>query len=89
MTVKTVDKKGRLMLGSNFAGRLVIVDDTVPGKVTVSPAVAIPEREAWLYDNEIALRLVRAGLEEARAGEFSKSPPDLKADAALIADPEG
>ena len=83
MTTKLVDSKGRLMLGSRLAGRMVIIDDTNPDCIVITPAVAIPEREAWLYKNEEALRRVREGLELARKGQFCKTPPDLEADAAL------
>jgi hypothetical protein len=83
MTSKVVDSKGRLMLGSRLAGRMVIVDDSDPDCIVITPAVAIPEREAWLYKNEGAMNRVRAGLEQARQGRFSESPPDLDADAAL------
>jgi hypothetical protein len=83
MTTKLVDKKGRLMLGSAFAGRMVIVDDSDPEQIVISPAVAIPEREAWLYKNKEALNRVRKGLQQARESQFSESPPDLDKDAAL------
>ena len=83
MTTKLIDGKGRLMLGSKLAGRMVIVDDSDPAHIVITPAVAIPEKEAWLYKNKEALESVRAGLEQARKGEFSKFPPDLDADRAL------
>ena len=86
MTTKLVDVKGRLMLGSRLAGRMVIVDVSDPEHIVITPAVAIPEKEAWLYKNQVALERVRAGLEQARQGKFSKSPPDLDADAALADD---
>jgi hypothetical protein len=83
MATKLVDNKGRLMLGSRLAGRMVIINDSDPDHIIITPAVAIPEREAWLYQNEEALRRVRLGLEQARAGDFCETPPDLDADAAL------
>ncbi|HEX5445574.1 MAG TPA: hypothetical protein VFW87_17235 [Pirellulales bacterium] len=83
MTTKQVDSKGRLTLGAEFAGSLVIVDDSEPGTLVIRKAVAIPEREAWLYRSEKALAAVRRGLEQARNGEFSGRPPDIAADAAL------
>lgn len=52
------------------------------------PARIIPEREAWLYENEEAREAVRRGLAQARAGRFSQSPPDLKADRELVEDLE-
>jgi hypothetical protein len=83
MVTKLIDKKGRLMLGAALAGRMVIVDDSDPNQIVISPAVAIPEREAWLYKNKVALSRVRKGLEQAKASAFSESPPDLDKDAAL------
>jgi hypothetical protein len=62
---------------------MVIIDDSDPARIIITPAVAIPEGEAWLYKNAEALRRVREGLEQARQGKFSTSPPDLDADAAL------
>ena len=88
MTTKTIDSKGRLALGSDFAGRLVLVDETDPDKIIITLARAIPEKEAWLYRNEEALDLVRHGLAQARKRRFSKTPPDIDADAALAAEIE-
>ena len=89
MTTRVVDSKGRIALGSRFVGRTVIVDDSDPDRIVVTPAVVIPEREAWLYRNEKALTSVRQGLAEARQRRLSKKPPDLDADAALIAEWDG
>ena len=45
MNTKIVDKKGRLMLGTALAGRMVIVDDSDPDNIVISPAVkAIPKK---------------------------------------------
>ncbi len=82
MTIKLVDSKGRLALGSAFAGRMVIINDEDPDRLVITLAVAIPEREAWLYQNPAALDLVRTGLEQARAREFVEGP-DLDTDTAL------
>jgi len=38
---------------------------------------SVPEREAWLHENEVAKELVARGLDQAAAGQFSESPPDL------------
>jgi hypothetical protein len=37
MTTKIIDKKGRLMLGAALARRMVIVDDSDPEKIVISP----------------------------------------------------
>jgi hypothetical protein len=86
MTTKVVDSKGRIALGNRFAGRTVIIDDSDSDRIVVTPAVVIPEREAWLYKNERAIGLVRRGLEQVRKREFSRTPPDLDADAKLAAE---
>ena len=83
MTTRVVDSKGRIALGSRFAGRTVLVDDSDPEKIVITPAVVIPESEAWLYKNKQALSSVRKGLAEAQGRQFAKDAPDLDADSAL------
>ena len=78
MVVKTLDKKGRLTLGSRYAEKTVLVDDSDPTCIKLTPVVHIPEHEAWLYNNEVALNQVRQGLAQARRGEFSDSPPEVE-----------
>jgi hypothetical protein len=84
MTTKMIDAKGRLMMGRGFAGKMVMVDDSDPDKIIITTAVPIPVREAWLYENDRAINLVRAGLKQARQLEFVEGP-DLKVDARLAA----
>jgi len=88
MTTKTVDSRGRLSLGPEYANRLVIVRERDDGAVEIIPAEAVPAREAWLFKNPDALDAVRQGLREARAREFAE-PPDLGADEPLNDDREG
>jgi hypothetical protein len=79
---RQVDSKGRLTLGEKFAGRTVIVREIDETEIAVKLARIVPEREAWLYQNPVALRMLRAGLAQSQAGEVAP-PPDLAADAAL------
>jgi len=79
---KSLDNKGRLHLGAEWAGRTVLIDKISATEVRVELARVIPEREAWLYENPEALGAVRRGLEQAKAGEFVDGP-DLDADAAF------
>jgi len=79
MTTKIIDSKGRLALGSDFAGRLVIVDDADPDKIIVTLARAIPEKEAWLYQNEEALRRVRRAWPRPANGVSARRRPTLMA----------
>ena len=83
MTTKLADKKGRIFLGSEFANITVILDDSTPGQIIIKPAKVVPLVDAWLYDNEKALTLVRKGLKQAQKDQFSENPPDLEADAEL------
>lgn len=80
---KSLDSKGRLTLGERFANKTVLVRRVSDDQVVVTLARVIPEREAWLFDNPKAKASVRRGLSQAKARRFSKTPPDLAADAAL------
>lgn len=80
---KTTDDKGRVALGKRFANRTVIIREIDATEILVTLARVMPEREAWLFENHAAKALVAAGLQQAEAGQFSDSPPDLDADAAL------
>lgn len=86
MFTKTADTKGRIALGSRFAGKTFIIRE-VDGKIMIEPAVVIPEREAWLYADKQSLKSLRSALEQARTGDFAQ-PPDLEADDALVAELE-
>jgi hypothetical protein len=79
---KSVDSKGRLTLGESFANHTVLVESQGEGEVLVRLARVIPAREAWLYENKIALDSVRRGLKQAAERQFAKGP-DLEAAAAL------
>ncbi len=80
---KNTDSKGRVTLGSHFANRAVIVEHRSDDEVIVRLARVIAEREVWLYKNPQALASVRNGLDQARKGNVTKNPPNLKAAAKL------
>ncbi len=84
---KTADSKGRIVLGGAFANRPVIVEQVSETEIVIKMARVIPESEAWLYGNAVALNSVRKGLAQARAGEVVKGP-ELKADEAFAAELE-
>lgn len=88
MNTKTLDSKGRVTLGARYAGQTVIIDDSRPDCILIKPVVMIPVGEAWLYKNETALDRVREGLDDARRGAFSDSPPDVEADVEWLDDVE-
>jgi hypothetical protein len=74
---KTIDEKGRLTLGQEFAGRTVQIEKDEDG-IVVKFYRVVPEREAWLWENETAKGMVDRGLRQAREGELSDGP-DLAA----------
>lgn len=75
--LKTIDPKGRLTLGRQYAGRQAKVEER-NGDVVVTFHKLVPDREAWLYENSAAAEMVRQGLTEAARGELSDGP-DLEA----------
>jgi hypothetical protein len=74
METKTVDSRGRLALGAEFAGKTVLLKKTKRG-LEIIPAVVIPEHEAWLLKNAAARESLERGLAQAKAGEFAEAPP--------------
>ncbi len=81
---RLADGKGRVVLGSQFAGCLLDVDTSDPNRIVITRVVAIPAQEAWLYQNPKALELVRSGLEEAVTGKISSDPIDLEGDVEFV-----
>jgi len=67
------DSKGRVTLGEAFANRTFIIREE-GGSLILEPARVIPEREAWIYENERAIASVRRGLAEAKARKFAAAP---------------
>jgi len=73
------DAKGRITLGSlaNGISSYQVVEQP-DGRLILEPYKEIPAREAWLFENPIALQSVRKGLEDAakgntrKRGDFSK-----------------
>ena len=74
METKVVDSRGRLALGARFAGKTVIVQESVD-QIVISPAVVIPEYAAWLWKNDVARRSLETGIEQARQQQFVSDPP--------------
>lgn len=75
--LKTIDEKGRLTLGREFAGRTVQIKKD-PNGILVTFYRAVPDREAWLWENETAKSMVDRGIAEAARGELGDGP-DLAA----------
>ena len=80
---RNADNKGRLTLGDRFANQTVLVEDR-GDELIIRLARVIPASEAWLYENDEALAMVRRGLKQARAGKRAK-PPNLAAAKRLVA----
>ncbi len=83
MTTKTADSKGRVVLGPQFAGQTVIVEQVDDTEVRVTIAAVVPKREMWLQSNAKARASVLRGLAQAREGKLAKTPPNLDRDATL------
>src|SRR5271170_1356765 len=66
---KTLEELKKI-LGAHEAFLSFAVFVNEAGQILLSPEVTVPLREAWLYRNPEALRLVARGLEEAREGKF-------------------
>jgi hypothetical protein len=71
---KKIDSKGRLLLGEELAGSTVLVEKLESGEYIVKPAIVIPAREKWLFENEEALNAVMLGIRQARDGKVAKTP---------------
>jgi len=75
--LKIIDDKGRLTLGREYAGRRVQIEDR-DGELVLTFCRVVPEREAWLWENDRAIAMVRSGLDQAAHGELNEGP-DLAA----------
>lgn len=71
---KTIDSKGRLNLGQQYANRHVIIEQVDPTELRIQMARVIPEREAWLLENTAARDSVLRGIEQAKRKDFVKGP---------------
>lgn len=70
---KQADGRGRISLGREYANRTFLVEE-IEGSIVIRPARVIPEQEAWLYRNPVALEMVRQGLDQARRREPGRAP---------------
>jgi len=77
MTTTRADSKGRVALGKAFANSPVIIQWVSSTEARIVKARVIPESEAWLWDNQEAIGMVKRGLQEAGKRSFAENPPDL------------
>jgi len=68
--LKTIDGKGRLTLGREFAGRTVQVERD-DDRLIVMFCRVVPDREAWLWENQTAKGMVDRGLRQAQLRELN------------------
>jgi len=73
---KNTDARGRITPGESFANRTMIIEKR-GDELVLRIARVIPEREAWLYDNEQALAAVWRGLGQAKTRKLAKKGPEL------------
>lgn len=67
------DSKGRITLGSLAEGVSSFrVQQQPDGTLLLEPFKEIPAREAWLFNNPVALDKVKQGLSDAAAGRVYK-----------------
>ncbi|MEW6348618.1 MAG: hypothetical protein AB1646_06120 [Thermodesulfobacteriota bacterium] len=84
METRTVDSRGRINLGKEFANKTFFFEKIGETEIRLELAAVIPERELWLYRNPEARALLEVGLQQAKEAQFSTAPPDLDADTALL-----
>ncbi len=81
-TIRTVDGRGRINVGSKFLRQQMIVLEVEDG-YKLTAAKTVPVNEAWLYEDPEALAGVMKGLAQAKAREFVE-PPDIEDDTKLV-----
>ncbi len=53
MTVKTIGRSGQVVLGKQYAGRQVLIEEIEPGVWVMKLGVFVPDNERWLHQPEI------------------------------------
>lgn len=73
-----LDSRKRVPLGRLVKGLSTNLFNAqiIDGKIVLEPMKAIPEREAWLYQNPEALASVKRGLKDAAEGKVVDFDPD-------------
>ncbi|MFA5260076.1 MAG: hypothetical protein WC450_02485 [Candidatus Omnitrophota bacterium] len=75
-----LDSRKRIPLGRLLKAEGVTADlfnaEMKDGKIILDPMKAVPEREAWLYQNSEALASVKRGLKDAADGKVYDFDPD-------------
>jgi hypothetical protein len=71
VTLARALKQLRIRFG-NRRFRFSVLFNESTGVIVLSPATTVPLREAWLYENPKALKMVLRGIEQAGRGELVK-----------------
>lgn len=77
LEARKIDSKGRVMLGSEYAGAVVLLEQAANGDIIIHPAAVVPLNEAWLHNNPKAAASVARGLKQATEGKFADDPIDV------------
>jgi hypothetical protein len=72
VTLAKVLKRLHEDFGGEVLNHFRVLYSQAAGLIVLEPATTIPLREAWLYKNPEALKMVRAGIEAAGRGEVVK-----------------
>ena len=74
----SLDSRKRIPLGRLLKGISTNLFNAqlVDGKIILEPMKAIPQQEAWLYENPEALSSVKQGLKDAAEGNVVEFDPD-------------
>ena len=52
-TVKTIGRSGQIVLGKEYAGRSVLVDQVEPGVWIIKVGEFVPDSERWFYEAQV------------------------------------
>jgi hypothetical protein len=66
--IVVADARGRVNLGADAISKSFMVKRAVDGEYTLVPMIAVPEREAWLWQNAEARRSFEMGMAQAQSG---------------------
>lgn len=58
--VKIVGKNGQILLGKEFAGQRMLVEEIEPGEWLIRVAVVVPRSQAWVHTEAMQTRLAKA-----------------------------
>ncbi len=71
VTLARALKELRVLFG-NRKMRFHVAIERSTGRIVLTPAVTVPLREAWLYENPKALKTLRSGIAQAGRGQVVK-----------------